>query len=103
LESVIITVAPLELEYHVPINGLNGLPSLLVVLSSQAAIENPITATKAIIPNNLIMTYELLAFASSANNELEILRNDIIREVKTLNESLAKNITDELIKAIKNS
>jgi transcriptional regulator with XRE-family HTH domain len=50
-----------------------------------------------------VETYELLAFASSANNELEILRNDIIREVKTLNESLAKNITDEVIKAIKHT
>ena len=48
-----------------------------------------------------IETYELLAVASSANNELELLRNDIICEVKTLNESLAKNITDEVIKAIK--
>jgi transcriptional regulator with XRE-family HTH domain len=50
-----------------------------------------------------IETYELLAIASSANNELELLRNDIISEVKTLNESLAKNITDEVIKAIKNT
>ncbi|MDR2717877.1 MAG: helix-turn-helix transcriptional regulator [Treponema sp.] len=48
-----------------------------------------------------IETYELLAVASSANNELELLRNDIICEVKTLNESLAKNITDEVINAIK--
>jgi transcriptional regulator with XRE-family HTH domain len=48
-----------------------------------------------------IETYELLAAASSANNELERLRNDIIREVKTLNESLAKNVTDEVIIAIK--
>jgi transcriptional regulator with XRE-family HTH domain len=48
-----------------------------------------------------IETYELLAVASSANNELELLRNDIIREVKTLNESFAKNITDEVIIAIK--
>jgi transcriptional regulator with XRE-family HTH domain len=48
-----------------------------------------------------IETYELLAVASSANNELELLRNDIIREVKTLNESLAKNVTDEVIIAIK--
>jgi transcriptional regulator with XRE-family HTH domain len=47
-----------------------------------------------------IETYELLAVASSANNELELLRNDIIREVKTMNESLAKNITDEVINAI---
>jgi len=48
-----------------------------------------------------IETYELLAVAPSANNELEFLRNDIIREVKTLNESFAKNITDEVINAIK--
>jgi len=48
-----------------------------------------------------IETYELLAIASSANNELELLRNDIISEVKTLNESLAKNIADEVIRAIK--
>jgi transcriptional regulator with XRE-family HTH domain len=48
-----------------------------------------------------IETYELLAVASSANNELELLRNDIIGEVKTLNENLAKNITDEVIKAMK--
>jgi transcriptional regulator with XRE-family HTH domain len=48
-----------------------------------------------------IETYELLAVASSANNELELLRNDIIREVKTLNESFTKNITDEVIIAIK--
>ena len=50
-----------------------------------------------------IETYELLAVASSANNELELLRNDIIYEVKTLNESLAKNITDEIIKSIKHT
>jgi len=50
-----------------------------------------------------IETYELLAVASSANNELELLRNNIISEVKTLNESLAKNITDEVIKTIKNT
>jgi transcriptional regulator with XRE-family HTH domain len=48
-----------------------------------------------------IETYELLAVASSAKNELELLRNDIICEVKTLNESLAKNITAEVINAIK--
>jgi hydrogenase maturation factor HypE len=48
-----------------------------------------------------IETYELLAVASSANNELELLRNDIIREVKTLNESFAKNITEEVINAMK--
>jgi transcriptional regulator with XRE-family HTH domain len=48
-----------------------------------------------------IETYELLAVASSANKELELLRNDIIHKVETLNESLAKNITDEVIKAIK--
>jgi len=48
-----------------------------------------------------IETYELLAVAPSANSELELLRNDIIREVKTLNETLAKDITGEVIKAIK--
>ena len=48
-----------------------------------------------------IETYELLAVPPSANNELELLRNDIIREVKTLNESFAKNITDEVINVIK--
>jgi transcriptional regulator with XRE-family HTH domain len=47
-----------------------------------------------------IETYELLAVASAAN-ELELLRNDIICEVKTLNESFAKTITDEVIHAIK--
>ena len=50
-----------------------------------------------------IESYELLAVASSAKNELELLRNDIICEVKTLNETLAKNITDEVIKAIKHT
>jgi len=50
-----------------------------------------------------IETYELLAVTSSANNELELLRNDIIYEVKTLNENLAKNIADEVIKALKNT
>jgi len=48
-----------------------------------------------------IETYELLAIAPSANNELEILRNNIIYEVKTLNETLAENITEKVIKAIK--
>ena len=50
-----------------------------------------------------IETYELFAIAPSANIELEILRNDIICEVKTLNETLAKDITDKIIKAIKYS
>jgi len=48
-------------------------------------------------------TYELLAVTSSANNELEILRNDIICEVKTLNEILARDITEKIEKAIKQS
>ena len=48
-----------------------------------------------------IETYELLAISPSANNELEILRNDIICEVKTLNETLAKEITEKVINAIK--
>jgi len=48
-----------------------------------------------------IETYELLAVTSSANNELEHLRNDIICEVKTLNETLAKDITEGMINAMK--
>jgi transcriptional regulator with XRE-family HTH domain len=48
-----------------------------------------------------IETYELLAITPSANNELEILRNDIIYEVKALNETLANDITEKVIKAIK--
>ena len=48
-----------------------------------------------------IETYELLTIAPSANNELEILRNDIICEVKSLNESLAKEIIEKVINAIK--
>jgi len=47
-----------------------------------------------------IETYELLAIAPSADNELEILRNDIISEIKALNETLAKDITEKVIKAI---
>jgi len=47
-----------------------------------------------------IETYELLAVTSSANNELETLRNKIIYEVKTLNEALAEEITEKVIKAI---
>jgi transcriptional regulator with XRE-family HTH domain len=47
-----------------------------------------------------IETYELLAVVSSANNELELLRNDIICQVKTLNESLAQNITAEVVNAV---
>jgi len=50
-----------------------------------------------------IETYELLAVASSANNELEILRNDIIREIKTLNETLVMDITEKVINAVKNT
>ena len=50
-----------------------------------------------------IETHELLAIAPSANNELEILRNDIIYEIKTLNEILAKDITEKVIKSIKHS
>ena len=48
-----------------------------------------------------IETYELLAISPSANNELEILRKNIICEVKTLNETLAKDITEKVIEAIK--
>ena len=47
-----------------------------------------------------IETYELLAVASSANNELELLRSDIIREVKTLNESFAKNLEKVVTEAV---
>jgi transcriptional regulator with XRE-family HTH domain len=47
-----------------------------------------------------IETSELFSVPPSATNELELLRNDIINEVKTLNESLA-DITEE-IKIIKN-
>jgi len=50
-----------------------------------------------------IETYELLAVAPSASNELELLRNDIISEVKTLNETLANDITEKVLKAIKHS
>ena len=50
-----------------------------------------------------IETYELLAVAPSAVNELNILRNDIICEVKTLNETLVKDITEKVIKAIKSN
>jgi len=48
-----------------------------------------------------IETYELLAITPSANNELDILRNDIICEVKALNETLAKDITEKVIDVIK--
>jgi transcriptional regulator with XRE-family HTH domain len=48
-------------------------------------------------------TYKLLEVVSSANNELEILRNDIICEVKVLNETFVKDITREVTKVIKNS
>jgi len=50
-----------------------------------------------------IETYELLEVSSSAKNELELLRSNIISEVKKLNESLAKDIADEVIKAVKHS
>ena len=50
-----------------------------------------------------IETYELLAIAPSPNSELEILRNDIIYEVKTLNETLAIDITEKVLKAIKHT
>jgi hypothetical protein len=39
----------------------------------------------------------------TASNELEILRNDLICEIKALNETLADNITGEIIKVIKRS
>jgi transcriptional regulator with XRE-family HTH domain len=47
-----------------------------------------------------IETYELFAVAPSAHNELETLRNDIICEVKALNETLANDITENVINAI---
>ena len=47
-----------------------------------------------------IETYELLAVPPSANNELELLRNDIVREVKTLNESFAQNIEKMVAEAV---
>lgn len=45
-----------------------------------------------------IETYELLAVPPTANNELEILRNDIIEEIKKLNENLAKSIIEAIEK-----
>jgi len=50
-----------------------------------------------------IEAYELLAVSPSANNELEILRNDIICEVKILNETLAKDITEKVINFLKHT
>jgi transcriptional regulator with XRE-family HTH domain len=47
-----------------------------------------------------IETHELFLVSYSAKRELENLRNDIICEVKTLNETLADDITAE-IKSIK--
>ena len=46
-------------------------------------------------------THELLAVTPSANNELELLRNNIICEVKTLNETLANDITENVVNVIK--
>jgi transcriptional regulator with XRE-family HTH domain len=47
-----------------------------------------------------IETHELFSVSYSAKKELENLRNDIICEVKALNETLADDITEE-IKSIK--
>jgi transcriptional regulator with XRE-family HTH domain len=47
-----------------------------------------------------IETHELFSVSYSAKNELEKLRNDIIHEIKTLNETLADDIAGE-IKSIK--
>ena len=47
-----------------------------------------------------IESYELLAVAPSAYNELELLRSDIIREVKTLNESFARNLEKMVAEAV---
>jgi transcriptional regulator with XRE-family HTH domain len=48
-----------------------------------------------------IETHELFSVSYSAKKELENLRNDIICEVKALNESFADDIIEE-IKSIKN-
>jgi transcriptional regulator with XRE-family HTH domain len=50
-----------------------------------------------------VETYELLAITPSANKELEILRNNIICEIKTLNETLVNDIIEKVINAIKYS
>jgi len=47
-----------------------------------------------------IETHELFSVSHSAKKELENLRNDIIYEVKALNETFANDITEE-IKSIK--
>ena len=47
-----------------------------------------------------IESHELFSVSYSAKKELENLRNDIIGEVKALNETLADDITEE-IKSIK--
>jgi len=47
-----------------------------------------------------IESHELFSVAPSANKELELLRNDIICEVKALNEKLADDLREE-IRAIK--
>jgi transcriptional regulator with XRE-family HTH domain len=47
-----------------------------------------------------IETHELFSVSHSAQKELENLRNDIIYEVKALNETFAHDITEE-IKSIK--
>jgi len=47
-----------------------------------------------------IETHELFAVSYSAKKELENLQNDIICEVKALNQTLAEHITEE-IKSIK--
>jgi len=47
-----------------------------------------------------IESHELFSVSYSAKKELENLRNDIIGEVKALNETLANDITEE-IKSIK--
>ena len=44
-----------------------------------------------------VETYELLTPAPCADNELKILRNDIICEIKALNEALAKDIIKRLL------
>jgi len=79
--------ADMSLQYLAMLEIANNFPSGEMLERLATALE--------------IETYELLAIAPSANNVLELLRKDIICEIKTLNETLAKDITGEVIKAIK--
>ena len=49
-----------------------------------------------------VETYELLAIAPSAGNELAILRNNILCDVKALNKTLANDIAEKIIDAVTN-